>query len=70
MYKILGDREKDTILQETKNSVLLCFSPLSMIMVKFLHKLAEIMKKYEIKAIKITSANRIALVGFTEEIIE
>ncbi len=41
-----------------------------MIMVKFLHKLAEIMKKYEIKAIKITSANRIALVGFTEEIIE
>ncbi len=65
------DREKGIVLQRDKETyAIVPHVPLGLITADFLQKLYEIVRKYEIKAIKITSANRIALIGFKEEDID
>ena len=65
---MLKDREKGVVLQRDKKTyAIVPHVPLGLLTVNFLQKLLEVAKKYEVKAIKITSANRIALIGFKEE---
>lgn len=68
---MLKDREKGVVLQRDKETyAIVVHLPLGLVTVDILQKLTEIAKKYEIKAMKITSANRIALIGFKEEEID
>ena len=68
---MLKNGEKGVILQRDKETyAIVPHIPLGVITVEFLQKLVEVAKKYEIKAMKITSANRIALVGLREEVID
>jgi len=63
--------KKGAILQRDKNSyAIVPHIAGGIVTAKFLRKLADISEKYKISAIKITSADRIALVGIKEEDIE
>jgi len=56
---MLKNGEKGVILQRDKETyAIVPHIPLGVITVEFLQKLVEVAKKYEIKAMKITSANR------------
>jgi len=56
---MLKNGEKGVILQRDKETyAIVPHISLGVITVEFLQKLVEVAKKYEIKAIKITSANR------------
>ena len=68
---MLKDGEKGAVLQRDKESyAIVPHFPLGMISPDELRKLADVADKYEIAALKITSASRIAMVGFKEEQID
>jgi NAD(P)H-nitrite reductase large subunit len=64
----MKDGEKGAVLQRDKiNYAIVPHFPLGVVTPAELRKLAEVAEKYRIQAMKITSANRIAMVGFKEE---
>lgn len=68
---MLKDGEKGAVLQRDKESyAIVPHFPLGMITPENLRKLADVAEKYEIPAMKITSASRIAMVGFKEDQID
>lgn len=68
---MLKDGEKGTVLQRDKESyAIVPHFPLGLITPENLRKLADVAEKYEIAAMKITSASRIAMVGFKEDQID
>ena len=68
---MLKDGEKGAVLQRDKESyAIVPHFPLGMISPAELRKLADVAEKYEIAAMKITSASRIAMVGFKEDQID
>jgi NAD(P)H-nitrite reductase large subunit len=68
---MLRDGEKGAVLQRDKESyAIVPHFPVGLITPADLRKLAEVADKYQVKAVKITSATRIALVGFREEEID
>lgn len=67
----MKDGEKGAVLQRDKESyAIVPHFPLGMITPDNLRKVADVAEKYSIGAIKITSASRIAMVGFKEEQID
>ena len=68
---MLKDGEKGAVLQRDKETyAIVPHVPLGVVTPDFLRKLAEIAEKYGVKAMKLTSADRIALVGLKEEDID
>ncbi|MCK5194745.1 MAG: NAD(P)/FAD-dependent oxidoreductase, partial [Desulfobulbaceae bacterium] len=68
---MLKDGEKGAILQRDKESyAIVPHFPLGLITPDNLRKLADVAEKYEIPVMKITSASRIAMVGFKEDQID
>ena len=68
---MLKDGEKGAILQRDKESyAIVPHFPLGVITPDNLRKLADVAEKYEIPVMKITSASRIAMVGFKEDQID
>jgi len=68
---MLQDGEKGAVLQRDKESyAIVPHFPLGIITPKDLRTIADVAEKYEIPAMKITSASRIAMVGFKEEQID
>ena len=68
---MLKDGEKGAILQRDKeNYAIVPHFPLGLITPDNLRKLADVAEKYEIPVMKITSASRIAMVGFKEDQID
>lgn len=68
---MLKDGEKGAVLQRDKETyAIVPHVPLGVVTPDFLRKIAEIAEKYGIKAMKLTSADRIALVGLKEEDID
>jgi NAD(P)H-nitrite reductase large subunit len=68
---MLKDGEKGAVLQRDKEHyAIVPHFPLGVVTPADLRKLAEVAEKYQIQAMKITSATRIAMVGFKEEEID
>ncbi len=68
---MLKDGEKGAVLQRDKETyAIVPHVPLGVVTPAFLKKVAEVAEKYGIKAMKLTSADRIALVGLREEDID
>ncbi len=68
---MLKDGEKGAILQRDKQSyAIVPHVPLGVITPDFLEKLLQVIKKFNVKAVKLTSATRIAIVGLKEEEID
>ena len=68
---MLQDGEKGVIIQrDTKTYAVAPHIPCGVIQPETLQKLAEVARKYEAAALKITSAARIAIVGINEEHID
>ncbi len=68
---MLKDGEKGAVLQRDKETyAIVPHVPLGVVTPNFLKKIAEIAEKYGVKAMKLTSADRIALVGLKEEDID
>lgn len=68
---MLKDGEKGAVLQKDKESyAIVPHFPLGLVTADNLRKLAEVADKYELAAMKITSAARIAMVGFKEDEID
>ncbi|AEH45258.1 nitrite and sulphite reductase 4Fe-4S region [Thermodesulfatator indicus DSM 15286] len=68
---MLKDGEKGAILQRDKETYAIApHVPLGVVTPEFLRKVANIAEKYGVKAMKLTSACRIAMVGFKEEDID
>ncbi|WP_022852744.1 nitrite/sulfite reductase domain-containing protein [Thermodesulfatator atlanticus] len=68
---MLKDGEKGAVLQRDKETyAIVPHVPLGVVTPEFLQKIAEIAVKYNVKAMKLTSADRIALVGLKEEDID
>jgi NAD(P)H-nitrite reductase large subunit len=68
---MLKDGEKGAVLQRDKESyAIVPHFPLGMITPENLRTLADVAEKYEVAAMKITSASRIAMVGFKEDQID
>ena len=68
---MLKDGEKGAVLQKDKESyAIVPHFPLGLISPSDLRKVADVAEKYKIGAIKITSASRIAMVGFKEDQID
>ncbi|OAG27816.1 nitrite/sulfite reductase domain-containing protein [Thermodesulfatator autotrophicus] len=68
---MLKDGEKGAVLQRDKETyAIVPHVPLGVVTPEFLKKIAEIAEKYGVKAMKLTSADRIALVGLKEEDID
>ncbi len=68
---MLKDGEKGAVLQRDKETyAIVPHVPLGVVTPDFLRKIAEIAEKYGVKAMKLTSADRIALVGLKEEDID
>ncbi len=68
---MLKDGEKGAVLQRDKETyAIVPHVPLGVVTPAFLKKVAEVAEKYGVKAMKLTSADRIALVGLREEDID
>jgi len=68
---MLKDGEKGAVLQRDKQTyAIVPHLPLGVVPVEFLEKLAKVAKEFNVQAIKITSSNRIAIVGLKEEDID
>ncbi len=68
---MLKDGEKGAVLQRDKETyAIVPHVPLGVVTPEFLKKIAEVAEKYGVKAMKLTSADRIALVGLKEEDID
>ena len=68
---MLKDGEKGAVLQRDKEKyAIVPHFPLGLISPDNLRKVADVAEKYNIGAIKITSASRIAMVGFKEDQID
>lgn len=68
---MLKSGEKGAVLQKDQESyALVPHFPLGMITANDLRKVADVADKYKLPAIKITSASRIAMVGFKEDQID
>ncbi len=68
---MLKDGEKGAVLQRDKETyAIVPHVPLGVVTPEFLRKIADIAEKYGVKAMKLTSADRIALVGLKEEDID
>ncbi len=67
----LKDGEKGAVLQRDKKTyAIVPHVPLGVVTPEFLRKVAEVAEKYGVAAMKLTSADRIALVGLKEEDID
>ena len=70
-FHMLKDGEKGAVLQRDKESyAIVPHFPLGVVTPDQLRKLADVADKYQVKALKITSASRIAMVGFQEQDID
>jgi len=68
---MLKDGEKGAVLQRDKKTyAVVPHVPLGVVTPEFLRKMAEVAEKYGVSAMKLTSADRIALVGLKEEDID
>lgn len=68
---MLKDGEKGAVLQKDKESyAIVPHFPLGLVNADDLRKIADVADKYKLPAMKITSAARIAMVGFKEEDID
>ncbi|MBA2848846.1 NAD(P)/FAD-dependent oxidoreductase [Thermosulfuriphilus ammonigenes] len=68
---MLKDGEKGAVLQRDKTTyAIVPHVPLGVVTPEFLRKIADIAEKYGAKALKLTSADRIAIVGVAEEDID
>ncbi len=68
---MLKDGEKGAVLQRDKQTyAIVPHLPLGVVPAEFLEKLLEVVKKFNVQAIKLTSANRFAIVGLKEEEID
>ena len=68
---MLKDGEKGAVLQRDKESyAIVPHFPLGLVKPDQLRIVADVAEKYELPVMKITSANRIAMVGFKEEQID
>ncbi len=68
---MLKDGEKGVILQRDKQSYAIApHIPCGLVTPEQLEKIAEVAKKYQIPALKITSAARIALIGIDEKDVD
>lgn len=68
---MLKDGEKGAVLQRDKQSyAIVPHFPLGLVTPENLRRVADVAEKYNIGAMKITSATRIAMVGFKEEDID
>ena len=68
---MLKDGEKGAVLQKDKESyAIVPHFPLGLVNADDLSKIADVADKYKLPAMKITSAARIAMVGFKEEDID
>ncbi len=68
---MLKHGEKGAVLQhDQKTYAVVPHVPLGVVTPEFLRKIAEVAEKYGVSAIKLTSADRIALVGLKEEDID
>ncbi|NPB08729.1 MAG: NAD(P)/FAD-dependent oxidoreductase [Thermodesulfobacteria bacterium] len=67
----LKDGEKGAVLQRDKKTyAIVPHVPLGVVTPEFLRKIADVAEKYGVAAMKLTSADRIALVGLKEEDID
>ena len=67
----LKDGEKGAVLQRDKETyAIVPHVPLGVVTPEFLRKLADVAEKYGVSAMKLTSADRIVLVGLKEEDID
>ncbi len=67
----LKDGEKGAVLQRDKQTyAIVPHVPLGVVTPEFLRKVADVAEKYGVAAMKLTSADRIALVGLKEEDID
>ncbi len=68
---MLKTGEKGAVLQRDKKSyAIVPHIPIGIVTPEQLKKIAEVAEKYELAALKLTSACRIAMVGFKEENID
>ncbi len=68
---MLNDGEKGVVLQRDRESYAIApHLPCGLVTPDILRKLAEVAEKYQVSALKITSAERIALVGIKEEDVD
>ena len=68
---MLKDGEKGAVIQRDKESyAIVPHTPLGVVTPEILRRLADVAERYGVKALKITSAQRIALVGVREEDID
>lgn len=68
---MLNDGEKGAILQRDKATYAIApHLPIGLVTPEVLRKLADVAEKYNVPAMKVTSASRIALVGIKEEQVD
>ncbi len=68
---MLKDGEKGAVLQRDKTTyAIVPHVPLGVVTPEFLRKIADVAEKYNAQALKLTSADRIAMVGLREEDID
>ncbi len=68
---MLKDGEKGAVIQRDKQSyAIVPHTPLGLVTPDLLRKVADVAEKFGVKALKLTSAQRIALVGLQEEEID
>ena len=68
---MLSDGEKGVIIQRDKESYAVApLLPCGLVTPQTLRKLADVAEKYQVPAMKVTSAARIALVGLKEDQVD